>query len=126
MKRAWRQAGFPALQEKARGKLAKLLFGINALDVNEVVCNPADEREVMETLEHNGFTVRACEVFCPPLHLRNFDEFLEFAYYGGWLTPFVERLRLHQARLPLRLILNRLFFPVHDHHRVVIALGEKR
>jgi SAM-dependent methyltransferase len=120
------KAGFPALQEKVQGKLAKLMFGIKSLDIDEVVCNPADECEVIESFEQNGFTVRACEVFCPPLDFSNFDEFLEFAYYGGWLTPFVERLGLHQARPALRAIYNGLFFPVRDHHRVVIALGQKQ
>jgi SAM-dependent methyltransferase len=117
--------GFPALQAKVRGKLAKLLFRIKSLDIDEMVCNPADEREVVNTLEQNGFTLRACEVFCPPLDFSNLVEFLEFAYYGGWLTPFVERFGLHQARPALRAICNSLFFPVRDHHRVVIALAQK-
>jgi ubiquinone/menaquinone biosynthesis C-methylase UbiE len=120
------KAGFPALQEKVQGKLAKLLFRIKSLDVDDVVCNPADEGEVVDTLERNAFAVRACEVFCPPLDFPNLEAFLEFAYYGGWLTPFVERFGLHRARPALRAICNGLFFPVHDHHRVVIALAQKQ
>jgi hypothetical protein len=65
-------------------------------------------------------------VFCPPLDFSSLEDFLEFAYYGGWLTPFVERLGLHQARPALRAICNGLFFPVHDHHRVVLALAQKQ
>jgi hypothetical protein len=119
------KAGFPALREKAQGKLAKLLFRIKSLDIDDVVCNPADEGEVVDTLQRNGFILRACQVFCPPLNFGTFDEFLEFAYYGGWLTPFVERLGLHQARPALRAICNGLFFPMQDSHRVVIALAQK-
>jgi SAM-dependent methyltransferase len=119
-------AGFPNLRMKVKGRLTKLLLRIDSLDVGEMVCNPADERAVEETLQGNGFRVRALEVFCPPLSFKNLDEFLEFGYYGGWLTPIVERLGLHRAAPSLQVIWNGLFFPVHDHHRVVIALGQKQ
>ena len=119
-------AGFPNLRMKVQGKLTKLLLRIKSLDIGEIVCNPADETAVEEALQRNGFTVRACAVFCPSLSFKNLDDFLEFAYYGGWLTPVVERLGLHRAKPSLQVILNGLFFPVHDHHRVVIALAQKQ
>jgi SAM-dependent methyltransferase len=119
------RAGFPALQRKANSWFLRRLFGIQRLDVGEVVCNPADEAEVVAALEHNGFAVRACETFRPRVAFRNLKEFLEFGYYGGWLTPFIESLRLHQAPPSLRLVLNRFVFPVEDCHSIVIALAEK-
>jgi SAM-dependent methyltransferase len=120
------KAGFPALQTKVQGKLTRLLLRTKSLEIDDIVYNPADESEVVETLDRHGFVVRACEVFCPRLYFKNLDEFLEFAYYGGWLTPIVERFGLHRARPPVQAIWNGLFFPVHDHHRVVIALAQKQ
>jgi SAM-dependent methyltransferase len=119
------KAGFPALQKKVQSKLIKLLLRIKTLDINDIVCNPADEIEVADTLESNGFTVRAVETFCPALRFRNIDEFLDFAYYGGWLTPFIEHFGIHRARPTVRALWNGLFFPMQDHHSVVIALAQK-
>ena len=119
------KAGFPVLQKKANKLLFKLLFHVKSLDLTEFVCNPAGEQEVIDTFHRNGFIVRACQTFEPELAFKNFDQFLEFAYYGGWLTPFVESFGLHRARPALRAILNGVFFPVEDHHHVVIALGQK-
>jgi hypothetical protein len=96
------------------------------LDIDETVCNPEDERAVEETLKRNGFHILALEVFCPPLSFKNLEEFLEFAYYGGWLTPIVERLGLHRAPPSLQAVWNGVFFPVHDHHRVAIVLAQKQ
>ena len=44
--------------------------------------------------DRNGFVVRQCETFEPELNFRNFDEFMEFAYQGGWLTAL---LAMNQA-----------------------------
>jgi SAM-dependent methyltransferase len=119
------QSGFPVLQQKANSKLVKWLFGIKGVEVGEFVCNPADQAEVAGTLQQAGFVVRECATFRPPLHFHDFKDFLEFAYYGGWLTPFVEALGLHRARPLIRAILNQFVFPVHDHHSIVIALAQK-
>jgi SAM-dependent methyltransferase len=118
--------GFPALQKKARGKLVQWLFGIKTVDVGGMVCNPVNEAEVVDTLERNGFAVRACETFCPSLRFKDFNEFLEFGYYGGWLTPFLEEVGFHKAPPMLRTVANALVFPVQDHHRIVIALAQKK
>src|SRR5262249_38668078 len=84
------KAGFPSMQKKAAAlPLKKLLFGGSKLEVDDHVCNPADQDEVARTLKENGFTVCECETFCPNLRFSNFDDFMEFAYYGGWLTPFL-------------------------------------
>jgi SAM-dependent methyltransferase len=120
------KAGFPVLQEKTNCKAARLLFRGHVADVDDRVCNPADQAEVVETLEHYGFEICQCETFRPRLEFKNLDEFLAFAYYGGWLTPFVEVLGLHQVRGVKKAAINTLFFPVTDHHTIEIALARKK
>jgi SAM-dependent methyltransferase len=117
--------GFPVLQKKANSRLVRWAFRVKSADVNGLVCNPAGEAEVVAVLERNGFTVRECHTFCPDLHFQTFNDFLEFGYYGGWLTPFLEDMGLHQLRPVLRGIMNKLVFPVRDHHEIVIALAQK-
>ena len=77
------------------------------------------------TLERNGFVVRQCETYQPKLRFSNLEEFLEFAYYGGWLTPFIDAIGLHKAGALTRRLLNRFFFPMEDHHCVEIHLAQK-
>jgi SAM-dependent methyltransferase len=120
------KAGFPVLQKKAASlPLKKWLFGGSKLEVDEVVCNPANQDEVVRTLEQHGFTVCECETFSPDLHFNNFNDFMEFAYYGGWLTPFVESLGLHKANRLIRKFLDTCYFPAHDQHNIVIVLARK-
>ena len=119
------KAGFPVLQQKANGRAARLLFGGRSADVEGRVCNPADRDEVVRTFEAHGFAVRQCETFTPRLDFKNLDEFLAFAYFGGWLSPFVEALGLHRARALTRAAISGLFFPVTDHHTIEIALAQK-
>ncbi len=64
--------------------------------------------------------------FEPALEFNDFDQFMEFGYRGGWLTPLIESLGLHKAGPVKRWLLNRLVFPVMDSHNIVIALGRKR
>jgi SAM-dependent methyltransferase len=118
--------GFPALQAQANSEFFQKLFGLNGVDVGQFVCNPADEETVVTELERTGFTVHASETFRPSFHFNDLDEFLEFAYYGGWLTPFIEGLGLHQATPLVRSVLNQFAFPVRDHHAIVISLAQKR
>jgi SAM-dependent methyltransferase len=120
------RAGFPVLQKKANSRLVRWVFGTKAADVNGLVHNPAGAAEVVAALEGNGFAVRECETFRPGLHFRNFNEFLEFAYYGGWLTPFIEDMGLDKLRPLLRGLMDQFVFPVRDHHEIVIALAQKR
>jgi SAM-dependent methyltransferase len=120
------KAGFPNMQKKAAAlPLKKWLFGGSKLEIDDHVCNPADQNEVACTLEENGFVVCECETFCPNLHFNNFNHFMEFAYYGGWLTPFLEALNLHKAGWMIRTLLNTFVFPAEDHHKIVIALARK-
>jgi hypothetical protein len=53
------------------------------------------------------------------------DQFMDFAYRGGWLTPFIETLGVQKAGLTTRLLLDRFFFPIEDHHSIEIVLAQK-
>ena len=120
------KAGFPEMQRKAAAlPLKRWLFGGSKLEVDDHVCNPTDQDEVTRILERYGFTVCESETFCPNLHFTNFNNFMEFAYYGGWLTPFLEALGLHKKGWMIRTLLNTFFFPAKDHHKIVIALARK-
>jgi hypothetical protein len=120
------KGGFPNLQQKAKSlPLKKFLFGGSDLKIDDHVCNPVDEDEVVTTLQQNGYRVCECQTFCPNLHFKNFKDFMEFAYFGGWLTPFLEALGLHKANWMIRTLLNTMFFPTEDHHHIVIALARK-
>jgi hypothetical protein len=87
---------------------------------------PAGGSEVVAVLERNGLAVLEWETFRPALHFRTFHDFLEFGYYGGWLTPFLEDMGLHRLRPVLRGLMNKLVFPIRDHHEIVIALARKK
>jgi SAM-dependent methyltransferase len=119
------KGGFPRLRRTADAKKLRWLFRGKRLDVDEFVTNPAGREEVVRAMEANGFVVRRCVTFEPDLYFADFDEFLEFAYWGGWLTPFVEALGLHQARPMIRLLLNALAFPISDHHSIEVVLAQK-
>lgn len=119
------KAGFPELQRKTQNALLNRLFNTRRPAVDEVVCNPADGDEVVRTLRANGFAVRESESFRPELRFANLHEFLEFAYFGGWLTPFVEATGVHRTGFLTRLMLNTFFFPVRDHHSIEIVLAQK-
>ncbi len=117
--------GFPVLQQKANARLLRWLFGGKHIEVDDMVCNPADRADLEQTLRKHGFVVRAAETFRPEIRFANLNEFLEFAYYGGWLTPFVEALGLHRAGAVLRLVLNTFVFPLADHHAIEVVLAQK-
>jgi SAM-dependent methyltransferase len=119
------KGGFPVLRSKAESKAARTLFGGNSVDVDDRVCNPADRAEVLQSFEAHGFDVRRCETFTPRLDFKNLDEFLAFAYYGGWLAPFVEALGLHRIQGAMKAAVDAAFFPVTDYHSIEIALAKK-
>jgi SAM-dependent methyltransferase len=118
-------AGFPALRARANAKSLRWLFRGRTLDIDELACNPAGLDEVVQTLQANGLEVCAGETFEPALSFRNFQEFMDFAYRGGWLTPFIEALGLHRAKALTRLLLNLFVFPAHDHHSIAVVLARK-
>jgi SAM-dependent methyltransferase len=116
---------YPALQAIASARLLRWWFGVGANPLDGMFCNPVDQDEVARTFEANGFEVCTIETFEPALLFRDFAEFMEFAYQGGWLTPIVESIGLQKLGPVTRWLLNRLYFPIHDHHRIVIALAKK-
>lgn len=118
--------GFPNLQKKADLKILKMIFGGKSIDRHSIASNPEDETEVVETLESHGFEVCVSETFKPEVKFANFDEFMDFGYRGGWLTPFVEKLGLHKLNRPTQAILNKIVFPIKDHHHIVLALARKK
>ncbi len=121
------KAGWPGLQAKANSRLLRWLCGGRGIvAVDDHACNPAGrDEEVVRTLEENGFAIRDVETFEPALKFKNFDEFMTFAYHGGWLTPFLESLGLHKASPATKWLLNLLYFPVQDHHSIEIVLAQK-
>lgn len=119
------KSAWPLLQRRANSWLLRKLCGGRRVSVDELVCNPADRAEFDRVLEANGFVVRAAETFRPTLRFADFDEFMTFAYYGGWLTPFVESLNLHRLSPRMRWFLNRCYFPTEDRHSIEIILAQK-
>jgi SAM-dependent methyltransferase len=119
------KGAYPALQKTANSRLLRWLFGGQSLDIDNMVLSPANQQEVFDIFERNGFVVRQCETFEPKLRFRDLNEFLDFAYYGGWLTPFIDAIGLHKAGAFTRFILNRFFFPMEDHHQIEIHLAQK-
>ncbi len=120
------RAAYPALQAKGDSKLLRWLTGAGSRTMDDSVLNPADMKEVAETMDAHGFDVCRGETFEPALTFEDFDAFMEFGYRGGWLTPLIESMGLHKAGPVRRWLLDRLAFPVKDSHNIVIALGRKR
>jgi SAM-dependent methyltransferase len=119
------KVGFPALQAKSDSKVLRWLVGAGSQRIPDALCNPTSQREVEETFAEHGFEVCAAETFEPALDFRSFQDFMDFAYRGGWLTPLIEAVGLHQAGPLKRWFINRWVFPVKDHHSITIALGRK-
>jgi SAM-dependent methyltransferase len=119
-------AAYPALQANAKSRVVRWLFGAGPEVVNGRFCNPPDCEAVVRILAANGFDVCAAETFEPALAFRHFDEFMEFAYQGGWLTPLIEETGLNRVGRLTRWLLNRCVFPIHDHHSIAIVLARKR
>ena len=119
------KAGFPVLQTKAQSNTLSWLFGGRTVLVDDLVCNPANRAEMEKTLAEHGFAVREVETFEPKLKFRDFQEFMDFAYRGGWLTPFIEQLGLHRTGAMSRILMNLLLFPIQDHHSIEIVLAQK-
>lgn len=117
--------GYPALQAKADSKVLRRLSGAGTRKIDEEFINPTDLDDAVGILEEHGFELLEGETFEPELEFRNFDDFMEFAYRGGWFTPAIEAVGLHKAGFWKKWALNRLLFPLKDHHSIVIALARK-
>jgi len=120
-------ASYPNLrkiEDSLASKLIYRVFGSSKLD-DDVVSSPEGHSEVIEILEENDFEVCQIETFEPRIDFANLDDFLNFGYYNGWLTPFIEKLGIHQASKMLSIMINILLFPIHDNQSIEIALARK-
>ncbi|MFO0949803.1 MAG: class I SAM-dependent methyltransferase [Isosphaeraceae bacterium] len=117
---------YGALQAKGESWFLRKLAGAGDRKVDDTVLNPADLAEVEQVMNAHGLDLVQGETFRPALEFNDFDQFMEFGYRGGWLTPLIESLGLPQAGPLKRWLINRLIFPVTDAHDIVIALGRKR
>lgn len=115
---------FPALQKKAESPSLRVLFGGKRLDASALL-TPSDCDAVLNRFRQHGFEVCNSNMFEPELNFGDFEQFMDFAYRGGWLTPFIEELGLQNAGGFLRATLNRLVFPVRDCHRIAIGLARR-
>ncbi len=118
-------AGYAELQRRAAHPLIKLLFGGKSPDLQGMIC-PDNEAQVTAVLERNGFEIVVSETHEPELQFPNFDSFMEYGYRGGWLTPFIEEIGLHKCKPWQQAILNKMVFPVTDHHNIVLVLAKRR
>ena len=119
------KGAYPNLQAKANSRLLRWMFGVKEFSLDELVHSPANQQEIFDTMERHGFVVRQCETFEPELNFRNYDDFMNFAYWGGWLTPFIEAINLQHAGALTRFLLNWFTFPIKDHHSIEIHLAQK-
>lgn len=115
---------YPTLQKKASSKIVQMMMGNRRVEMADLI-TPADQEAVSEVFENCGFEIDTIDTLEPELKFRNFDEFMKFAYDGGWLTPFIEDLELQKAHPALRVLLNTFVFPIHDHHTIVVGLARK-
>src|SRR5262249_257628 len=115
---------FPALRRKANSRLIRMLVGGRSLDLSGLL-TPGGGSEVAGGFRQAGIEVVTAELFQPALQFADYDEFMEFAYHGGWLTPFIEELGLHKVRPSLKAMLDAFAFPISDNHNIVVALARK-
>ncbi len=117
-------AGYPELQRRAANPILRLLFGGRSANLQGMIC-PSSEQDVVAILRSAGFEIVVAETFKPELAFPTFDSFMEYGYRGGWLTPFIEDIGLHRCPRWQQAVLNRVVFPVRDHHSIVIALARR-
>jgi hypothetical protein len=117
-------AGYPELQRKANSPMLRVLFKGRRVRLDDLL-TPPTTRDAAQAVHSLGFEVLHEETFMPELRFGDFDEFMEFAYQGGWLTPLIEELGLHQASPALRAVLNKLAFPLNDCHKIAVILARK-
>lgn len=115
---------YPQLTARANSPMLRMLFGGAKLSLDDMLC-PDHEDDLRGTLASVGLDVVTTDTFEPELQFRNFDEFMEYAYRGGWLTPFIEELGLQHAGRTTRALLNLIAFPVTDHHNILMGLARK-
>ncbi|MCA9034768.1 MAG: class I SAM-dependent methyltransferase [Planctomycetaceae bacterium] len=117
--------GYAELQRRANHPVIRMLFGGRSPDLQGMIC-PDGEESVKSVIQEAGFDIVDSQTHQPELKFSGFDEFMEYAYHGGWLTPFIEQIGLQNAKRWQQTVLNKLVFPVVDHHNIVLVLARKR
>lgn len=121
-------AGYPVLTKEMDSLKAKLFYWLSkssSVEIEDIVCNPKSHEEVIETFKAYNFEICYTETFEPKVDFNNLDDFLDFGYRGGWLTPFIETYGLHKTSKILSKLVNILFFPFLDNLSIEIALVRK-
>jgi ubiquinone/menaquinone biosynthesis C-methylase UbiE len=115
---------YPELQRKANTPLIRM-FNRGRKAEREKLITPTDCNAVASCFERHSFETCSIELFEPELVFNDFEDFMEYAYRGGWLTPFVEHLGLQKVRPLTKKLLTSLLFPIHDRHRIAIGLARR-
>lgn len=115
---------YPELQRKANTPLIRM-FNRGRKAEREKLITPTDCDAVTSCFEKYSFETCSIELFEPELVFNDFEDFMEYAYRGGWLTPFVEHLGLQKVRPLTKKLLTSLLFPIHDRHRIAIGLARR-
>ncbi|MEZ6131879.1 MAG: class I SAM-dependent methyltransferase [Planctomycetaceae bacterium] len=115
---------YPTLRRKAESPVVRMLSGGGKLSSDNMLC-PHNENSLRETLTAAEFEILVTDTFEPELRFRHFDDFMEYAYTGGWLTPFIEEMGLERAGRATRALLNTIVFPVKDHHSILLGVARK-
>jgi len=115
---------YPELQRKANTPLIRM-FNRGRSAKQEKLITPTDCNAVTNCFEKHAFDTCSIELFEPELVFNDFEDFMEYAYRGGWLTPFVEHLGLQKVRPLTKKLLTSLLFPIHDRHRIAIGLARR-
>jgi ubiquinone/menaquinone biosynthesis C-methylase UbiE len=118
------QAAYPVLRMYANNRFLRMLLGGASTSMDNLLC-PQDEQHLRNMMRDVGLEVLASDTKTPRLKFENFAEFMEFAYDGGWLTPYIEDLGLHKAGRATRAVLNELIFPMSDQHNILHGLARK-
>jgi len=116
---------YPELQKMANSRLVHGLFGAGEMDVSKDVPTPENTADACGQLKDQGFVIASAETYRPELNFPDFQSFMEYGYHGGWLTPFIEKLRLQDAGWATQKLVNFLIFPIRDHHHIAAIVARK-
>jgi SAM-dependent methyltransferase len=115
---------YPALQKVANNPLLRLMFGGQRVRFDDMIL-PASTDDALAGFERHRYEVLCSDTFTPALRFGDFDEFMDFAFHGGWLTPFLEQIGLQKAGKGMRTLLNKMVFPMQDAHNIAMAVLQK-
>lgn len=117
-------SAYPELQRKANSPLIRMFYRGRNSEKKKLI-TPNDCGAVTSCFERHAFETCSIELFEPELIFNDFEDFMEYAYRGGWLTPFVEHLGLQKVKPLTKRLLTSLLFPIHDKHRIAIGLARR-